>query len=65
MEPGGGAGVSVTVRAPAKINLHLGVGSLGADGFHPLATVYQAIGLYDDVTVHDAPSWAVEVRGER
>lgn len=57
--------MSVTVRAPAKINLHLGVGSLGADGFHPLATVYQAIGLYDDVTVHDAPSWAVEVRGER
>ena len=37
--------------APAKINLHLGVGAPRADGFHPLDTVYQAVGLYDDVTV--------------
>ncbi|MEV5001549.1 4-(cytidine 5'-diphospho)-2-C-methyl-D-erythritol kinase [Nocardioides sp. LML1-1-1.1] len=49
----------VTVRAPAKINLHLGVGSPRPDGMHPLATVYQAVGLYDDVTVTDAPSWSV------
>ena len=40
----------VAVRAPAKINLHLGVGAPREDGFHPLATVYQAVGLYDDVT---------------
>lgn len=44
----------VTVRAPAKINLHLGVGAPRPDGFHPLVTVYQAVGLYDDVTVVDA-----------
>ncbi|MCW2835227.1 MAG: 4-diphosphocytidyl-2-C-methyl-D-erythritol kinase [Nocardioides sp.] len=43
--------VSVSVRAAAKINLHLGVGAVRADGFHPLDTVYQAIGLYDDVTM--------------
>lgn len=42
---------SVTVAAPAKINLQLGVGPLRADGFHTLATVYQAVELYDDVTV--------------
>lgn len=42
---------SVTVRAAAKINLHLGVGRVRDDGFHPLDTVYQAISLYDDVTV--------------
>ncbi len=53
--------MSLTVRAPAKINLHLGVGALRPDGFHPLATVYQAIGLYDDVTVADAASWEVTV----
>jgi len=41
----------VTVRAAAKINLHLGVGAPRPDGFHPLATVYQAVGLCDDVTV--------------
>lgn len=53
---------SVTVRAPAKINLGLGVGPLRADGYHPLQTVYQAIGLYDDVTVSSCQEWQVEVR---
>lgn len=43
--------MSITVRAAAKINLHLGVGAPREDGFHPLDTVYQAIGLYDDLTV--------------
>jgi 4-diphosphocytidyl-2-C-methyl-D-erythritol kinase len=55
--------VTLTVRAPAKINLHLGVGAVRADGYHPLATVYQAVGLYDDVTVADAPAWSVSVEG--
>jgi 4-diphosphocytidyl-2-C-methyl-D-erythritol kinase len=59
----GGAVVSgpeeVTVRAPAKINLHLGVGSPRDDGFHPLVTVYHAVGLYDDVTARQAPEWGV------
>ncbi len=49
----------VTVRAPAKINLHLGVGAVRDDGFHPLMTVYQAIGIYDDVTVRPADSWSL------
>ncbi|UDY24129.1 4-(cytidine 5'-diphospho)-2-C-methyl-D-erythritol kinase [Nocardioides sp. Kera G14] len=50
---------AVTVRAPAKINLYLGVGPVREDGFHPLATVYQAIGLYDDVTVTPAEQWEI------
>ena len=41
----------MTVRAAAKINLHLGVGRVRDDGFHPLDTVYQAIWIYDDVTL--------------
>ena len=44
---------SVTVRAPAKVNLHLGVGRPRDDGFHPLDTVFQAVGLYDDVRASD------------
>ena len=40
---------SVTVRAPAKVNLALGVGPLRPDGFHGLATVFHAVGLYDDL----------------
>jgi 4-diphosphocytidyl-2-C-methyl-D-erythritol kinase len=51
--------MTVTVRAPAKINLHLGVGPGRPDGYHQLATVYQAIGLYDDVTVTDHDDWSV------
>jgi 4-diphosphocytidyl-2-C-methyl-D-erythritol kinase len=45
--------VSLTVRAAAKINLLLGVGAPRPDGFHTLVTVYQAVSLYDDVTVGD------------
>ena len=52
---------SVTVRAPAKINLHLGVGARGDDGFHPVVSVYQAVGLCDDVTVATSPGWTLSV----
>ena len=40
---------SATARVPAKINLSLGVGPVRDDGFHPLATVYQALDVYDEV----------------
>lgn len=53
--------MSVTVRAAAKINLRLDVGPVRADGFHPLDTVYQAIGLYDDVTATKAEAWTLEL----
>ncbi|MCY7399547.1 MAG: 4-(cytidine 5'-diphospho)-2-C-methyl-D-erythritol kinase [Nocardioides sp.] len=55
--------MSTTVRAAAKINLHLGVGRAREDGFHALDTVYQAISLYDDVTVTDAAVDSVSVTG--
>ena len=52
---------SVTVRAAAKVNLHLGVGRPRPDGYHPLATVYQTLSLHDDVTVSTRPGWEVEL----
>jgi 4-diphosphocytidyl-2-C-methyl-D-erythritol kinase len=52
------------VRAPAKINLHLGVGAPREDGFHPLETVYQAIGLYDDLSLSPADDWQLELEPE-
>jgi len=44
----------VIARVPAKVNLQLAVGPLGADGFHEVTTVFQAISLFDDVTVETA-----------
>lgn len=40
----------VRVRVPAKVNLALCVGPLAGDGFHPLATVFQALSLFDEVS---------------
>lgn len=57
----------VTARVPAKINLSLSVGPLRPDGFHELVTLYQAIALFDDVTVTLKPKderSTVEVTGE-
>ena len=42
---------SVTVRVPAKVNVQLAVGGRRADGFHGLASVFLAVGLYDQLTV--------------
>lgn len=53
----------VTARVPAKVNLELLVGPRRDDGFHALATVYQAVSLHDDVTVASADEWGVSVSG--
>ena len=56
----------VRVQVPAKVNLALSVGPLGADGFHELATVFQAVSLYDEVTLtsrNDSDGLRVEVSG--
>lgn len=55
---------AITVKVPAKVNLSLGVGTVRGDGYHPLATVYQAIDLYDTVTVRTADEWSVVVTGD-
>lgn len=41
----------VVVRVPAKVNLQLSVGPVSTDGYHEIATVFQAVSLFDDVTV--------------
>lgn len=56
----------VTVTVPAKINLSLRVGAARPDGYHRLVTVYQAIGMYDEVRARAAPagSFSVTVDGD-
>jgi 4-diphosphocytidyl-2-C-methyl-D-erythritol kinase len=55
---------SVTVRVPAKINLQLTIGPLRPDGYHDLVTVFQAVSLFDEVTVTPAERDSVLVAGE-
>lgn len=54
---------AVTARVPAKVNLELMVGPGRPDGFHHLATVFQAVGLHDDVSVQPAEEWGITVNG--
>lgn len=56
---------SVTARAHGKINLHLGVGDPGPDGYHALVTVFEALGTPETVTVALAVEDSVEVTGRR
>lgn len=54
----------VTARAPAKINLHLGVGPLGSDSYHDIVTVFCAVSLTDEVVATGANGLSVTVSGE-
>ncbi|MEU8975980.1 4-(cytidine 5'-diphospho)-2-C-methyl-D-erythritol kinase [Streptomyces monashensis] len=54
---------SVTVRAPAKVNVQLAVGGRRPDGFHELANVYMAVSAYDDITVSPSDRLTVTVSG--
>ena len=54
----------MTVRVPAKVNLHLSVGPVRKDGYHELVTVYQAVSLYDEVTVEPAEKISLQITGE-
>ncbi|MCX5200711.1 4-(cytidine 5'-diphospho)-2-C-methyl-D-erythritol kinase [Streptomyces sp. NBC_00237] len=56
-------GTSVTVRVPAKVNVQLAVGGVRADGFHPLANVFLAVGLYDEVTATPADELRITCEG--
>lgn len=55
---------AVAARAPAKINLHLGVGPVRPDGYHPLATIYQSLDLYEDVIVAPYHRLSIHVTAE-
>lgn len=52
----------VTASAPGKINLLLRVGRPGADGYHPLVTVFESVDLRETVTVRTVRSPGIQVR---
>lgn len=41
----------IRVLCPAKINLFLAVGPKDEGGYHPLRTVFQAVGLFDELRI--------------
>lgn len=53
----------VRVRAPGKVNLSLRVGARQHDGYHPLATVFQAVSVYEEVVAAPHDGLLVTVAG--
>jgi 4-diphosphocytidyl-2-C-methyl-D-erythritol kinase len=53
----------VRVRAPGKINVFLRVGEVRDDGYHDVATAYQAVSLYEDVVAHADDGFSVSFTG--
>src|SRR6186713_1124808 len=53
----------VHARAPGKINVFLKVGAVMDDGYHDLATAFQAVSLYEDVRARAAAGFSVEFTG--
>jgi 4-diphosphocytidyl-2-C-methyl-D-erythritol kinase len=49
------SGVVLEARCPAKINLWLRVLGRRQDGYHELATIFQAIDLWDDLRIEPDP----------
>lgn len=45
--------MTVQVHCPAKVNTFLSVGPPDATGYHPIRTIFQAIGLFDILTISD------------
>ena len=57
------SGHSVTATAPGKINVCLRVGPLGDDGYHDVATIYQAVSLLEEVTATESDGFTASFSG--
>ena len=56
------------MRVPAKVNLQLSVGPKEADGYHNLVSVFQAVSIFDDVTLtksHAGSGVTISITGEQ
>lgn len=54
----------VHARAPGKINVFFEVGDVQPDGYHDVASVYQAVSLYEDVWARIADEYSLVVTGD-
>jgi 4-diphosphocytidyl-2-C-methyl-D-erythritol kinase len=53
----------VHVRAPGKLNLFFEVGGVQEDGYHDVASAYQAVSLYENVWASHSDDFTVTVSG--
>lgn len=53
----------VHVRAPGKLNLFFEVGAVQPDGYHDVASAYQAVSLYEDLWAEPADDFSLTVEG--
>jgi 4-diphosphocytidyl-2-C-methyl-D-erythritol kinase len=53
----------VRVRAPGKLNLFFEVGGVHDDGYHDVASAYQAVSLYEDVWASPSDEFTVAISG--
>jgi 4-diphosphocytidyl-2-C-methyl-D-erythritol kinase len=53
----------VHVRAPGKLNLFFEVGGVQDDGYHDVASAYQAVSLYENVWASPAEEFSVTISG--
>ncbi|MFG6491397.1 4-(cytidine 5'-diphospho)-2-C-methyl-D-erythritol kinase [Microbacterium sp. P03] len=58
IEPG-----RVHVRAPGKLNVFFEVGEVQPDGYHDVASAYQAVSLYEDLWAEDSDDFTIAVTG--
>jgi 4-diphosphocytidyl-2-C-methyl-D-erythritol kinase len=59
----GTPGTPVHAKAPGKVNVFMRVGSLLDDGYHDVATAYQAVSLCEEVHAYSAPDFSVSFDG--
>ena len=54
----------VHVRAPGKVNVFFEVGDVQPDGYHDVASVYQAVSMYEDVWASTSDDFTIAVTGD-
>jgi len=54
---------TASVRCPAKVNLTLEILGKRPDGYHELRTIFQAVSLYDELTIRPAERYSLAVTG--
>jgi len=53
----------VHVRAPGKLNLVFDVGDVQSDGYHDVASAYQAVSLYEDCWAEESDDFTISLSG--